>query len=113
MPWARSAHPNRRLFETGVFSCWLGPFEFEHLPRDRCQRLPWRDMDRSRALGLGSVGSRQPRYRTAHVEVPTMEDRCYAITLSREDASSSKVVLVSNDECECEMFLGTNMWLER
>ena len=52
-------------------------------------------------------------YEKAYVEVPRMEDRCYSVTLSRGDASSTSVVLVSNDECKCEMFTGTNSWLER
>jgi hypothetical protein len=50
-------------------------------------------------------------YRAARVEVPTMKKRCYAVRLARADeARSSTVVPISEDQCECEELAGKTIW---
>jgi len=50
----------------------------------------------------------------AQVEVPTMADPCYAVTLSRAGAAqASSVLAVSNEQCSCEMFSGKIVWPEK
>lgn len=53
-------------------------------------------------------------FRTASVDVPTMEDRCYSVVLSRvEETPSNIIVSVPTDECQCETFSGRSIWLEQ
>lgn len=56
----------------------------------------------------------RPEYQPAQLAVPTMEDRCYAVSLSRAGAAQpSTVVAVGNDKCDCEMFTGKTVWPDK
>jgi hypothetical protein len=54
----------------------------------------------------------KPDYRPAPVSVPTMEDRCYAVSLSGADASRASSVAAVDDNCGCDMFTGKTAWPE-
>jgi hypothetical protein len=52
-------------------------------------------------------------FHPAEVTVPTMENRCYKVSLSPASGRSSVVLVTSDGGCECEMFSGRNTWPER
>jgi len=53
-------------------------------------------------------------YQPVRVDVPTMEDRCYAVTLSRSgEPPASTIALNPTENCECAMFTGNTIWPER
>ena len=53
-------------------------------------------------------------YRPVELEVPVMQERCYAVRLARMDSGlESAVADVANAECQCAMFTGTNTWPEK
>jgi hypothetical protein len=67
------------------------------------------------SAGLGSIPLvlEKPAYQPARIDVPTMEERCYEVSLARAGArQSSVIVTVSEDKCECEMFTGETVWRE-
>jgi hypothetical protein len=50
-------------------------------------------------------------YQPAAVEVPVMEDHCYAVGLSpTDDARPSRTMQVEVAKCQCAMFTGQTMW---
>jgi hypothetical protein len=52
-------------------------------------------------------------YQPVTVEVPIKKDRCYRVSLSREDTGpSSGVVVMGDDACACAMFTGKTVWPE-
>lgn len=53
-------------------------------------------------------------FQPAQVEVPTMADACYGVTLSPAGAAqASSLLAVSNEQCGCEMFSGRIVWPEK
>ena len=53
-------------------------------------------------------------YQPARVDVPTMLDRCYAVSLSAGvDGPPSTAVSLANDQCDCKMFAGKTVWPEK
>jgi hypothetical protein len=55
----------------------------------------------------------KPGYQPAQLEVPTMEEQCYAVSLSRAGAPASTVVAIGDDKCGCEMFTGKTVWPDK
>ena len=53
-------------------------------------------------------------YLPARVEVPTMEDRCYSVTIARTGSGqSSTAAAVPKNDCACAMFTGKTIWPSR
>jgi hypothetical protein len=53
-------------------------------------------------------------YQPVRIDVPAMEDRCYAVTLSRSgETPASTIALDPTEKCECAMFTGNTIWPER
>jgi hypothetical protein len=56
----------------------------------------------------------KPGYEQVAVQVPIMQDRCYAVSLSPAGTGrASGIVSVSEDSCACAMFTGKNVWPEQ
>lgn len=53
-------------------------------------------------------------YQSVRVDVPAMEDRCYAVRLARSgETPPSTITLDPTEKCECAMFTGKTIWQER
>jgi hypothetical protein len=98
--------------------------ELVALRRSDRPRDPWSQVTDARGcLGVRwivSAGLRRiplllekPGYQPAQLEVPTMEEQCYAVSLSRAGAPASTVVAIGDDKCGCEMFTGKTVWPDK
>ncbi len=101
------------------------PLQLAALRRSDQPPNPWSQVtDASGCLGVRwivAAGYRtiplvleKAEYQPVQVEVPTMEDRCYAASLSRVGAMQpSSVVALGTEHCDCEMFTGKTVWPEK
>ena len=101
------------------------PIEHVTLLRSDRPRTPWSQVtDASGCLGVRWIVAaddhtiplllEKAEYQAAQVDVPTMQNRCYAVSLSRVGvARASAVVPIDTERCGCEMFSGGTVWPER
>jgi hypothetical protein len=83
---------------------------------------PWADVaDEGGCLGISWIVPinlesvplelQKPGYETIVVDVPTMDERCYSVVMSRRTGSDpTEVIEMPLDACECDMFSGTLVW---
>jgi hypothetical protein len=88
-------------------------------------RTPWLEVtDASGCLGVTWIvpaGGRtipivleKDGYQSMQLEVPVMQEHCYAVTLSRtDDPQPSTVTNVDLPNCQCAMFAGQTVWPEK
>jgi hypothetical protein len=99
----------------------VGSVEMRESGRDR---LPWVDVtDSEGCIGVTWIVPADAAsvplilekngYQSVGVDVPTLEDNCYAVSLSPVGATkASAISAISEDDCACEMFTGETLWLD-
>jgi hypothetical protein len=100
------------------------PIELVGVRRSDRPRNPWLQVtDAAGCLGIKWIVPADKRdiplvlekagFQPVEVTVPTMEDRCYKVSLSPATGRSSAELVKGNENCECEMFSGQTTWPER